>query len=153
VTPAPRFTLDSNILVYAADASEPVRQAAAIDIVARAARRDCVLTPQSLAEFFHAITRKRIVPVAEAARQVQAWAMVFPITQGAGEAALLTALEESVAGRLQFFDALLLATARDAGCDAIITEDMGEHANLDGVRVIAAFDGRGGISTAALALL
>lgn len=153
MTPAPRFTLDSNILVYAADRREPVRQDSAIDIIIRAAQRDCVLTPQALAEFFHAVTRKHIMPRAEAALQVQAWMVVFPVTQGAGEAALLTALEESVAGRLQFFDALLLATARDAGCDAIITEDMGEHANLDGVRVIAAFDGRGGISTAALALL
>jgi predicted nucleic acid-binding protein len=153
VTSPLRFTLDSNILVYAADASEPVRQAAAIDIVARAARRDCVLTPQSLAEFFHAITRKRIVPVAEAARQVQAWAMVFPITQGAGEAALLTAVEEAEAGRLQLFDALLLATAHEAGCGAVISEDMGEHTRLNGVRVIAAFDRHGGISSAALALL
>ncbi len=148
-----RFTLDSNILVYAADASEPTRQAAAIDIIARAARRDCLLTPQALAEFFHATTRKRIVPRAEAARQVRAWTVVFPITPGAGAAALLTALEQAVAGRLQFFDALLLATARDAGCGALITEDMDAHTQLDGVRVIAAFDRRGGISAAALALL
>lgn len=96
-----RFTLDSNILVYAADASEPTRQAAAIDIIARAARRDCLLTPQALAEFFHATTRKRIVPRAEAARQVRAWTVVFPITLGAGAAALLTALDQAVAGRLQ----------------------------------------------------
>ncbi len=153
MTAALRFTLDSSILVCAADASEPNRQATAIDIVARAARRDCLLTPQALAEFFHAATRKRIVPRADAARQVQAWTVIFPITQGAGEAALLTALDAAVAGRLQFFDALLLATARDAGCGAIITGDMGEHTHLDGVRVIAAFDRHGGISAAALALL
>ena len=153
MTPPLCFTLDSNILVYAADGREPVRQAAAIEIIARAARRDCLLTPQALAEFFHAATRKQIMPRAEAARQVQEWTVVFPITQGAGETALLTAVEEAVAGRLQFFDALLLATARDAGCAAVITEDMGEHARLDGVRVIAAFDGHGGINAAALALL
>ncbi len=148
-----RFTLDSNILVYAADSREPVRQAAAIEIIARAARRDCLLTPQALAEFFHAVTRKRIMPRAEAARQVRAWTVVFPITNGAGEAALLIAVEAAAARRLQFFDALLLATAREAGCGVVISEDMGEHTHLDGVRVIAAFDRHGGISTAALALL
>ena len=148
-----RFTLDSNILVYAADGREPTRQASAIEIIARAARCDCVLTPQALAEFFHATTRKQIMPRAEAARQVQEWTVVFPITHGAGEAALLTAVEEAAAGRLQFFDALLLATAREAGSGVVISEDMGEHARLDGMRVIAAFDRHGGISAAALALL
>ena len=67
--------------------------------------------------------------------------------------ALLTAVEEAEAGRLQLFDALLLATAHEAGCGAVISEDMGEHTRLNGVRVIAAFDRHGGISTAALALL
>lgn len=153
MTPPPRFTLDSNVLVYAADDREPVRQAAAIEIIERAARYDCVLTPQALAEFFHAATRKRIMPRAEAARQVQDWAVVFPITQGAGETALLIATGEAAAGRLQLFDALLLATAREAGCGVVISEDMGEHTRLDGVRVIAAFDRHGGISSAALALL
>ncbi len=148
-----RFTLDSNILVYAADGREPVRQASAIEIIARAARRDCLLTPQALAEFFRAATRKRIMPRAEAARQGRAWTVVFPITNGAGEAALLTALEEAATGRLQLFDTLLLATAREAGCGAVVSEEMGEHARLDGVRVIAAFDRHGGINTAALALL
>ncbi len=153
MTPPLRFTLDSNILVYAADGREPVRQASAIEIIARAARRDCLLTPQALAEFFHATTRKQIMPRAEAARQVQEWIVVFPIAHGAGEAALLIAVEEAAAGRLQLFDALLLATAREAGCGVVISEDMGEHARLDGVRVIAAFDRHGGISAAALALL
>jgi len=48
--PPVRFSLDSNVLVYTADNREPARQATCIEIMARAARRDCVLTLQALSE-------------------------------------------------------------------------------------------------------
>ena len=153
MTVGPHFSLDSNVLVYAADARDPVRQEAAIKIIAAAARRDCVLVPQALAEFFHAVTRKGIVPRPEAARQVEAWMTVFPLAPGPGSAALRTAIGEAAAGRFQFYDALLLATARDGGCTAVITEDMGAHTELDGVRIVPPFCTGGGISQAASALL
>ena len=149
---AARFTLDSNILVYAADSREPARQAASIEIIARAARRDCALVPQALAEFFHAATRKRIMTRADAAREVLAWMTVFPLTPGPAAPALRTALAEAESGRFQFFDALLVATARDGGCGAVITEDMAAGRSLDRVMIVGAFSG-GGISDAALALL
>jgi predicted nucleic acid-binding protein len=47
-----RFTLDSNILVYAADGRDPARRLSAIGIVEAAAPLDCVLLPQALSEFF-----------------------------------------------------------------------------------------------------
>ena len=149
---AVRFTLDTNILVYAADSREVARQAASIEIIARAARRDCVLVPQVLAAFFHATTRKRIMTRADASREVLAWMTIFPLTAGPTAASLRTALEEAEAGRFQFFDALPVASARDGGCGAIITEDMAGGALLDGVRITPAFSG-GGVSAAAFALL
>jgi len=148
-----RFCLDSNILVYAVDSTEPRRHAAAIDIIARAARRDCVLVPQVLAEFFHAVTRKRMMSHADAAREASAWMTIFPLMAGPTAAALSTAMAEAVAGRYQFYDALLIATARDGGCTALITEDMSPGAVLDGVRIVPAFDGKPAISKDALALL
>jgi predicted nucleic acid-binding protein len=147
-----RFTLDANILVYAVDSREPARQAASIDIIAYAARRDCALVPQALAEFFHATTRNRIMTRADAAREVLAWMTVFPLTPGPSATALRTALTEAEAGRFQFFDALLVATARDGGCRAVITEDMVGGASLDGVAIVGAFSG-GWIGEAALELL
>lgn len=148
-----RFSLDSNLLVYATDGRDPLRQSAAIEIVARAARRDCVLTVQALSEFFHAVSRKGIIPRSEAAAQVLRWIDVFALASGASANALASALEASTAGRFQFYDALLLATAREAGCAAVISEDMADGAELDGLRIIAAFDGQGGISVQAQNLL
>jgi len=148
-----RFSLDSNLLVYATDGRDGARQAAAIEIVSRAARRDCVLTLQALSEFFHAATRKGIIPRPEAGAQVRRWMDVFTVAPGANRAAFLMALEAATAGRFKFYDALLLATAREAGCTAVISEDMADGAELDGLRVVAAFDEQSGISARALALL
>ena len=148
-----RFTLDANILVYAADGAEPVRRAAADEIINRAIPGDCVLTPQSLAEFFQAVTRKQIIPRVAAASQVRRWMGLFTLSHGADASALRVALQAAEAGRFQFYDALFLATARQAGCTAAISEDMADGAELDGVRIIAAFAPDGRISPGAEALL
>jgi len=148
-----RFSLDSNILVYAADARDPVRRASAARIVKLATMRNCTLTPQSLAEFFNSVTRKGIVPRTEAAAQVRRWLQVFEIAPGPTGKSVARAADASAAGRFQFYDALLLATADASGCNAVISEDMADGAKLGGVEVVAAFDARGGIGPRALALL
>ena len=148
-----RFTLDSNVLIYAADGREVARRECALEIISRAAMRDCVLIPQALAEFCHAVSRKGIMPRTVAAEQVRDWITMFTIAAGASGAAVVAAAEAAMAGRFQFYDALLLATASEAGCTAVISEDMADGAVLDGVRVVAAFEPHGVISRRATALL
>ncbi len=148
-----RFTLDSNVLIYAADARDRVRQAVAIEILRRAARKNCVLVPQALSEFFHATTRKGIVPRVDAMAQLRRWVLIFEISPGPTAAAVLGAAEAAATGRFQYYDALLLLTARAAGCAAVLTEDMGDGALLEGIEIVAAFAPTGELSTRAAALL
>ena len=56
--------------------------------------------------------------------------------------ALGQALEAAVDGSFSFWDALLLATVADAGCTAILSENMHDGANLGGVTVIDPFAGQ-----------
>ena len=53
-----RYTLDSNILVYAVDLDAPGKRDRAQDILITATKEDAWLTLQALSEFFHAVTRK-----------------------------------------------------------------------------------------------
>jgi len=76
---AERFTLDTNLLVYAIDRDAGERHQQAIAIVDRAVEQDCVLTLQVLAELFHAVTRKGKMPIAEASEQVSDWQIMFPV--------------------------------------------------------------------------
>ena len=135
-----RFSLDANVLVYAADHAAGARHERALDILDRAVRRDCVLALQALAEFFHATTRKRIVARAEAAAQLRDWTTEFP-TISADFGVLWTALEFTVDGRFGWWDALLLATAERHGCEVVLSENMQDGARFGGVTILNPFVG------------
>ncbi len=147
----PLVTFDSNVLVHAAQAGDP-RQAAALELLRLAAGGSCVLTLQALREFFFVVTRKGRATRPAAVAQVRRWTTVFPSPLAATAAASGTAMDASVAGRFSYRDALLLATAAEAGCAAAISEDMAGGAALGSIRVVPAFAG-GGVSAAARALL
>lgn len=151
MTPPPRFSVDANVLVYSVHAEER-RQLAALEVMERALGADCVLTLQALGEFFHVVSRKRIRPRAEAAQQVRRWLVAFPDAVAASAQGLERAIAESATGRFAYWDALLLATAAEAGCTALISEDMAPGATLGPVRVVPAFAGDL-VSPEALALL
>ncbi len=140
-----RFTLDTNLLVYGVDRGAGPRHESAAEIILRAARIDCWLTLQSLSEFFSAVTRKRIMPSTEAAAQVDDWLSFFPCAQ-VSASAIRTALADAVAGRASYWDALLVATAAEAGCRLILTEDLTDGARLGGVAIHNPFAPSGGIS-------
>ena len=76
-----RFSLDSNLLVYAAQGDDP-KNASAVAVVARASRGDCVQTLQSLGECFSVLTRKRAFTAVEAALAVNKLRAVFPVVAG-----------------------------------------------------------------------
>lgn len=135
-----RFSLDSNVLVYAVDDRAEARHARALEILLLAARRDCVLTLQVLGEFFHAATRKGIVRRHEAAAQVRDLLAIFPIATADVEA-LRTAVEAAERGIFSYWDGLLIATAARAGCSYLLSENMQSGARFGGVTILDPFAG------------
>ncbi len=133
-----RFSLDTNILVYAVDRDAAARHQTAKSVVARAALHDCILTVQALAEFFHATTRKNLLTPTAAADFVRDWLSVFD-TASADQAVLAEAMEALQSHSLSFWDAMLWATAKQAGCAAILSEDMQDGRRLGGVEIINPF--------------
>lgn len=55
--------------------------------------------------------------------------------------AIRAALEESARRRLSFWDAVLLASAAEAGCSAIMSEDMKDGIRLGSIVVVNPFAG------------
>lgn len=146
------FTLDTNLLVYSVDNSAGPRHRAAIEIVDRATERDCYLTLQALSEFYAVVTRKGMVRRPEAAAQAENWLAAFRCVTASAEAAR-SALADAAAGRASYWDALLLATAREAGCAVLLSEDLADGADFAGIRIHNPFSATGGLSALACRLL
>jgi predicted nucleic acid-binding protein len=125
-------------LFYAADRDAGERHVIARDLVDRAMAADCVLTLQSLAEFFSAVTRKGKRTVGDATGFVTDWRTVFTV-HAADEECLAEAMEAVRRKTLSFWDALLWATARRAGCRLLLSEDMHDGQTLGGVTIVNPF--------------
>jgi predicted nucleic acid-binding protein len=132
--------VDTNVLVYARDASEPAKQPQAAAWVEHLWRtRTARLSFQVLQEYYATTTgklRPGLTPEQARAdvRDLLAWRPVSVGTQ------LLEAgwgVEDRFG--LSCWDALIVAAARIAGCDYLLTEDLQHGADFDGLRVVDPF--------------
>ena len=145
-----RTTIDTNVFVYTLDPRDAGKRSAAMEIVEALRGRGCIVSLQACGELYSALTRlgRASWEAAQAARNLLA---AFP-TFGATRSAVERALAEASAGRFGYWDALLLASANEAGCAVCFSEDMSDGAMLGGVEVVAPFGPRG-LSDRARALL
>ena len=134
----PRLSVDSNVLIYTVDRQD-WRHARAVEIMARAVRADCVLSLQSVAEFYHVVTRKRITAADAAESQVDDMLARFP-----GTIYDATTMRDAIVATrrhaIPFWDAMLWATIKAAGCRFLLTEDLQDGRDLEGVRFVNPFD-------------
>lgn len=140
-----RFTLDSNILVYAVNGAAAAKHETCRRIVIAAARVDCVLTLQAVSEFYWAVSRKRLVRPNLAAERANDFLTAFRCV-AASESTIRAALPHAVAGRAAYWDALLITTAAEAGCNLVLTEDMHDGALLGGVHIHHPFAPEGSLT-------
>lgn len=132
--------VDTNILVYARDAAEPDRQPRASAWLDRLWReRHGRLSIQVLQEYYATVTRKlrpRLDPDTARAdvRRFMGWK---PITLDRDILAAAWLLEDRYS--VSWWDALIVAAARRAGCAWLLTEDFQDGAVLDGVQIISPF--------------
>jgi predicted nucleic acid-binding protein len=132
--------VDTNVLLYARDASEPLRQPVArrwIDSLWE--QRTGRLSYQVLHEYYVAVTRKLkpgLMPEEARAdvRDLLAWRPV-PMDGPMLEDAWWL---ETRFG-LSHWDALIVAAARAQGCRFLLTEDLSNGQDLDGIVVVSPF--------------
>ena len=78
-----RHFIDTNVLIYAFDSSEPTKQQIAITRIDDAVREGSgVISTQVLGEFFHTlVVRKQLLTAAEAARAVNDFATGLEVVE------------------------------------------------------------------------
>ncbi len=135
-----RFTVDSNVLIYAVDKADPHKNRVASAILARADLADCILTTQALGEFLKIIRQKHTDSLPLAMEQVDRWSLLLPIIDTT-PMHLIEATKLSVRHKLQFWDCVIWRAACSAGATALISEDMQDGLEIDGMTVVDPFNG------------
>jgi len=129
---------DTNVLVYADDASSPEKQDRAIALLADHLRRGtAVVSLQVLQEYFVTATRKLGVAPEMAQRKVEILARARVVRFEPGD--VIAAIELHRLTRISFWDALIVHAARSAGVQALYSEDLQAGTVLGGVRVVNPF--------------
>ena len=125
MTAGGRTFVDTNVLLYAHDASETEKQPIARALLEDLwASRSCVVSTQVLQEFYVVATRKFEPPMRRSdAREIVSLYATWPVVQiDVGLILDATALEERL--QFSFWDALIVEAARRAGATRLASEDL-----------------------------
>ena len=133
--------VDTNVLVYAYDRSEPEKQGRALEVLDRLATRGTgAISTQVLAEFFVAVTRKLPAPlsVSEGYERLENYLQAWTVLDLTGMIVL-----EAARGvrdyQFSFWDAQIWAAARLNQIPMVLSEDFSAGSVIEGVRFIDPF--------------
>jgi predicted nucleic acid-binding protein len=133
-----RSFFDTNILVYADDKDSPAKQRRAVELVAEHRRaRTGVLSLQVLQEYFVTVTRKLHVDASIARRKVELLAEFDVASPDVSD--VLAAIDLHRLHLINFWDALIIRAAKQAGCSVLLSENMQAHREIEGLRVVNPF--------------
>ena len=126
------IVIDTTVLVYAVGAEHPLKEPCR-ELISR--RTDSLTTTAGvIQEFVHVRGRRR--SRTDAVTLASAYLKLFSPLLGVPDPAVHQALDLlDKHQELGAFDAVLAATARMAGCDALVTADR-SFASIDGLRVV-----------------
>jgi predicted nucleic acid-binding protein len=135
-----RRFIDSNVVIYAYDHADPGKRARAQALLEDAVRLDHgTVSVQVFGEFFHiAVVRKKLLTALEALEVIKALETgltVVSVSPGLVRDAI--AIHQRY--QLRYWDSLIVATARAAGCTVIYSEDLSDGQDYGGIAVVNPF--------------
>ncbi len=136
MTAGGRTFVDSNVLLYAHDASETEKQPIARALLEDLwSNRSGVVSTQVLQEFYVVATRKFGPPMRRSeAREIVALYATWPVVKiDVGLILDAAALEERL--QLSFWDALIIEAARRAGAMRLASEDLQGGRRIAGIAI------------------
>lgn len=136
----PRVFVDSNVLVYARDSTEPDKQSrAALWMEALWRSRAGRLSFQVLHEYYVTVTAKLDPGLETDAARADVRALMAWKPVAATDARLEAAWRLQDRFDLSWWDAQIVAAAQQAGCSVLLSEDLQHGQDLAGVEVVSPF--------------
>jgi predicted nucleic acid-binding protein len=133
-----RVFLDTNVLAYSDDVRAPQKQQRSIDLVKQHRRQNTgVVSIQVLQEYFVCATGKFKLDANVARRKIETFSQFHVVRPDPAD--ILAAIDIHRLHRVSFWDALILHSAKQAGCRVLLTEDMQHGQTIDGVKIVNPF--------------
>jgi predicted nucleic acid-binding protein len=130
--------LDTNILLYRLDRSQPDKRQSAISLVRKHAS-EIAISVQVLEEFYVNAIRKLGLTPSDARSEVELWSN-RRVTQTSSKL-VLGAIDLSERYRISFWDALIVESAVVADAGILFTEDLNDGQVIRGVKIVNPFLG------------
>ena len=130
--------IDSNVLIYAADDTDIIKQRVARSIVGQAlASEDYLVSAQVINEFSVVLFRKlkKTLDEVDGFVEVLEGIKVVPVQPSWTRRAIWMMGHYG----LQFYDSLIVAAAEANGCDEILTEDLNDGQVYCGMKAVNPF--------------
>jgi predicted nucleic acid-binding protein len=132
-----RFFLDTNIFVYAFDASAPSKAKKAGDLIRRAADTgEGIISYQVVQEFFNVAFRRFAQPMSEAEAEQYLITVLRPLLAVHSSPAIyFEALRIREKHRTSWYDSLIIAAALEGRCEKLYSEDLQAGRKIEGMRI------------------
>jgi predicted nucleic acid-binding protein len=126
--------LDTNILVYSLDQSDPGKQKMCRELIKSISKDNSgVISTQVMQEFYVASTVKMGADpllIKDILRSLERFETVI-----VSPMLIKEAIDCTIINRLSFWDALIVVSAESARCQTLLTEDMNHGQIIRGVRI------------------
>ena len=118
-----RVALDTNLLVYAEGLNGVERQTEARSVISGLSHAEVMLPVQVLSELFFVLIRKARRPATAARATVLDWAQIYALVD-TDPVVLSDAMALAVDHRVTWWDAIVMASALNASCELLLSEDF-----------------------------
>ena len=123
-----KIFLDTNVLVYAHDSSEPDKKDKSQKLIFDGLRaKTVVISTQVLSEFFVTITQKVKHPLTVARARNEIELLSHLETVEIDVDLVIHAIDLKQRWMVNYWDALILAASERAGCHVVYSEDMSDR--------------------------
>jgi predicted nucleic acid-binding protein len=131
-----RAFLDSNIVVYFYTLTEPLKREAVGELLLE--NQDFVISTQVLSETCNVLRRKFGWEWTDIRPIIQELRRVFQLIR-VDENTIERAMNIAESTNIPYFDSVMVASAADAGCTVLYSEDFQDGQRIEGVKVVNPF--------------
>ena len=129
--------VDTNILVYAHDADAGLKRQRALEKLGQLWQEDTGrLSVQVLQEFYTSVTSKLATRVARSTAREVVSAYGAWVREPTTPDTVLRATDIAELAQISFWDALIVASAEQAGAAQLLSEDLNDGQTVAGIKVV-----------------